>query len=76
MQTTDARIVQNYIQRYFIHRTGVQFNECSRIYLEQELIKATSQIKSILIIKNIHIFVDQRSQFQSLEDIYSVCKIL
>jgi hypothetical protein len=30
------------MQRYFIHRTGVHPNECVKIYLEQELIKAAS----------------------------------
>jgi hypothetical protein len=41
----DMKIIQNYVQRYFIHRTGVQPNECVKIYLEQELLKAMSNRK-------------------------------
>jgi hypothetical protein len=36
------------MQRYFVHRTGVEPNECVKIYLEQELTKATRNIKSFV----------------------------
>ncbi|CAF1089274.1 unnamed protein product [Rotaria sp. Silwood1] len=54
IRPADTRTVLNYIQRYFIHRTGVRPNECVNIYLEQELVKASNQ----------------RSNSQLIEDIY------
>ncbi|CAF2722281.1 unnamed protein product [Rotaria sp. Silwood2] len=54
IRPADVRTVLNYMQRYFIHRTGVRPNGCVSINLEQELIKATNQ----------------RSDSQSIEDIY------
>ena len=66
------KIIQNYIQRYFIHRTGVRPTDCVNIYLEQELNKAMSNRKFCLYDQIIRIFSDQRSNFESLEDIYLV----
>ncbi|CAM4894403.1 unnamed protein product [Rotaria socialis] len=53
-QLIDVKTMLKYMQRYFIHRTGVRPNECVNIFLEQELIKATNQ----------------RVNFQSIEDVY------
>ena len=36
----DVKTIHQYLQRYFIHRTGVNMNSCVSTYLEQELGKA------------------------------------
>ncbi|CAF4440779.1 unnamed protein product, partial [Adineta steineri] len=40
VQPAGIEIIQHYIRRYFIHRTGVFPSDCVNVYLEQELTKA------------------------------------
>ncbi len=68
-------MVQTFMLRYFIQRTGVYANDCIRMYLDQELTEAKSDRKCfsmVFVIRFDPFFLDQRSNNQSLEDNYLV----
>ncbi len=70
----DVKKILNFIQRYFIHRTGVKPHDYVCIYLEQELNKAKSNKMISHTLESIESFIlDERKNFQTLEDIYMVC---
>ncbi len=40
LELPDVKTIVSYVQRYFIHRTGVKPNDYLAVYLQEELNKA------------------------------------
>jgi hypothetical protein len=71
----DVKRIKEFMLRYFIHRTGVQPNDYVKIFLDQELNKAKgNQINFRKYDIYIYSILVARNNFQSLEDIYMVCR--